>query len=89
MTTQDLDITIVDKAPEFFTSKVTEEVTKTFRFTTTFHTATAKFQNGEFQALAVEFDDQRILSIDREEDLDFVIRVLEELKPYIDAGKQE
>lgn len=89
MTTQDLDITIVDKAPELFSSKVTEEVTKTLKFTTTFHTAIAKFINQEFRSLVVESDGQHILTLDRQDDLDFVLRVLDELKPHLYAGQQE
>lgn len=82
MTTQELDIVLVDKAPEMFSSKVSEETVKTLKFSTTECSAEAEFLNGEFKTLEVDFGDDNFLSVSGEDDLDFLIKIIEELKPH-------
>lgn len=87
MTTQDLDIVLVDKAPELFSSKVSEETVKTLKFSTTMFSAEATFLNGEFQKLEVDFGDNHFLEVSGDDDLEFLIKIMDELKLHINAGK--
>lgn len=82
MTTQDLDIVLVDKAPELFSSKVSEETVKTLKFTTTLYSAEATFLNGAFQKLEMEFDNDHFLEVIGEDDLEFLTKVICELNTH-------
>lgn len=79
---RDLDITIVDKAPDLFSSKVTEETVKTFKFSTTLYSAEARFLNGVFQNLEVDFGDDHFLEVNGEDDLEFLTKIICEINTH-------
>lgn len=85
MSTQELDIVLVDKAPELFSSKVSEETVKTLKFSTTLYSAEATFLNGEFQKLEVDFGDSQFLEVMGEDDLQFLTKIMDELKTHTNA----